>query len=50
MKKKFEFDNVFSLTPFDDINGEICVKIPHIKFNVNKEKFYFILESNDNTF
>lgn len=50
MKKKFEFDNVFSLTPFDDINGEICVKLPHVKFNVNKEKFYFILESNDNTY
>ena len=32
MKKKFEFDNVFSLNVFDDIKGEIIVKYPHIKF------------------
>ena len=39
MKKKFEFDNVFSLNVFDDIKGEIIVKYPHIKFSINKEKF-----------
>ena len=47
MKKKFEFDNVFSLNVFDDIKGEIIVKYPHIKFYINKEKFYFILECDE---
>ena len=47
MKKKFEFDNVFSLNVFDDIKGEIIVKYPHIKFSINKEKFYFILECDE---
>ena len=28
----------------------MCVKFPNIKFEVNKEKFYFILESNDETY
>lgn len=47
MKKKFEFDNVFFLNVFDDIKGEIIVKYPHIKFSINKEKFYFILECDE---
>ena len=47
MKKKFEFDNVFSLSVFDDIKGEIKVKHPNIKFYINKEKFYFILECDE---
>ena len=47
MKKKFEFDNVFSLNVFDDIKGEIIVKHPNIKFYINKEKFYFIIECED---
>ena len=47
MKKKFEFDNVFSLNVFDDIKGEIQVKHPNIKFFINTEKFYFILECDD---
>ena len=38
MKKKFEFDNVFSLNVFDDIKGEIKVKYPDVKFFINKEK------------
>ena len=50
MKKKFEFDNVFSLNVFDDIISEVCVKYSNVKFEVNKEKFYFILETNDETF
>ncbi len=50
MKIKFEFDNVFSLNAFDDINGEISVNYPSIKVSVNKEKFYFILEANDEEF
>lgn len=50
MKKKFEFDNVFSLNVFDDIISEVCVKYPNVKFEVNKEKFYFLLEANDETF
>ena len=47
MKKKFEFDNVFSLNVLDDIKGEIIVKYPNIKFYINKEKFYFIIECED---
>ena len=47
MKKKFEFDNVFSLNVFDDIKGEIKVKYPDVKFFINKEKFYFIIECDD---
>lgn len=50
MKRKFEFDNVFSLTIFNDITGEINVKYPNIKFSLNTEKFYFIIEANDENF
>lgn len=50
MKRKFEFDNVFSINVFDDIIGEVNVKYPHIKIDLNKEKFYFILESNEETY
>ena len=50
MKRKFEFDNVYSINLFDDIISEVCVKYPNIKFEVNKEKFYFIIESNDESF
>ena len=50
MKRKFEFDNIYSINVFDDIIGEVCVKYPNIKFDVNKEKFYFILEVNDELF
>ena len=41
MKRKYEFNNVNSLDTFNDINGEISVKYPEVKFNVNYEKFYF---------
>lgn len=50
MKKKYEFDNVFSLNVFDDIIGEVCVKCSNVKFEVNKEKFYYTIESNDESF
>lgn len=50
MKRKFEFDNVFSLNIFNDINGEINVKYPNIKFNLNTEKFYFTIEADDEKF
>lgn len=50
MKRKFEFDNIYSANVFDDIIGEVCVKYSNIKFDVNKEKFYFILEVNDESF
>ena len=50
MQKKFEFDNVFSLNVFDDIKGEIQVKYPNIKFYINKEKFYFVIETDEQTF
>ena len=50
MKRKFEFDNIYSANVFDDIIGEVCVKYSNIKFDVNKEKFYFILEVNDELF
>ncbi len=50
MKRKYEFDNVFSLNVFDDIVGEVCVKCPNVKFEVNKEKFYYTMETNDETF
>ena len=50
MQKKFEFDNVFSLNVFDDIKGELKVKHPNIKFFINKEKFYFVIEAEEQTF
>ena len=50
MKRKFEFDNIYSVNIFDDIIGEVCVKYSNIKFDVNKEKFYFIIETNDESF
>lgn len=50
MKRKFEFDNVFSLNVFNDINGEINVKYPNIKFSLNTEKFYFTIEAEDDKF
>ena len=43
MKRKIEFDNVFSLHVFDDIVSEINAKYPHIIIELNKEKFYFII-------
>ena len=50
MKRKFEFDNVYSINVFDDIISDVCIRFQNVKFEVNKEKFYFILESNDETF
>ena len=50
MKRKFEFDNVYSLNVFDDIISEVHVKYPNIKMELNKEKFYYIIESNEETF
>lgn len=50
MKKKYEFNNVNSLDTFNDINGEISVKYPEVKFNVNYEKFYFLIESDNDDF
>ena len=35
---------------FDDIVSEINAKYPHIIIELNKEKFYFIIKSNDDTF
>ena len=50
MKRKYEFNNVNSLDTFNDINGEISVKYPEVKFNVNYEKFYFLIESDNDDF
>ena len=50
MKRKFEFDNIQSLNIFDDIISEINVKYPHIKIDLNKDKFYFVIDANDDMF
>ena len=50
MKRKFEFDNIQSLNIFDDIISEINVKYPHIKIDLNKDKFYFVIDADDDMF
>lgn len=50
MRRKFEFDNINTLRLFDDIISEVVVKCPNIKIELNKEKFYFILEANEEVF
>lgn len=50
MKRKFEFDNIYSLSVFDDILSEAAVKCPNAKIDLNKDKFYFILEAADEVY
>lgn len=50
MKRKYEFDNIPSLNIFDDIVKEINSKYNDFQIELNKEKYYFYFDGNDECF